>query len=297
MKGGFLKLITPIARIAMRSWIGRNPLVRAAYHSCLQPFLPRIALVSLEVEGVEMKLRVPKQCALFSEVYLARGIHEEQVTLKLKNIIRKGMIVVDIGASLGYYVVFAAKLVGENGKVFAFEPNPLTYKLLQENIALNQLNNVAPIQKAISNGGGTTKLWLAQNIEAGNILRRRNRSESIVVETTSLDEFFEVYGLPSIDILIMDIEGAEVLALQGMNQVMENNAHLQMIMEFHPHRILAAQRSSEELWAALQKNGFWPPCLLNEDGQIIELTTHSDIKKIEGKKHPVHLFIKRELKK
>jgi len=293
MKHRFARFLKPIATTVMRSWVVRFPLARGLYHSCLRPFLPSLALFSPEAEGLKMQLRVSKYDAAFSGL-LFGVLYEEQVTRKLKDIVREGMTVVDVGANFGYHTVFIARLVGEKGKVFAFEPNPFAYNLLQENIKLNQLNNVIPVQKAVSNAVGTTKLWLASNIGASNILSRRDRKNSTDVESTSLDEFFRGDSLPSIDVLKMDIEGAELLALQGMNRIMAKNGNLKMIIEFHPHHILAFGHSPEELWVGLRQNGFWPPFLLSKDGQLIELRTPPDIENVEKERHPIHLFIERK---
>lgn len=90
MKRAFLQFLRPLARTAVRSGAGRFPLVKSVYHSCLRPFLPNVALLSLRIEDIEMQLQVPSHDAAFSELHFAR-VHEEQVSSKLRSIINEGM--------------------------------------------------------------------------------------------------------------------------------------------------------------------------------------------------------------
>ena len=62
----------------------------------------------------------------------------------------QGNFVIDLGANIGYYTCILAKLVGKDGKVFAFEPDPRNLKLLEKNIKVNEYNNVVIVDKAVS---------------------------------------------------------------------------------------------------------------------------------------------------
>ena len=86
------------------------------------------------------------------------GVHEPIATRLLNQQIKSGMRVIEIGANIGYYTLIAANLVGESGKIYAIEPEPANYALLTKNVEVNGYKNVIPIQKAISNEIGTSKL-------------------------------------------------------------------------------------------------------------------------------------------
>jgi len=73
------------------------------------------------------------------------GFFEKYETKLFKKSIKRGMVVLDIGANIGYYTLLAARLVGDEGKVFAFEPDPYNYSLLRKNIEANRYNNVIPM--------------------------------------------------------------------------------------------------------------------------------------------------------
>jgi FkbM family methyltransferase len=80
-----------------------------------------------------------------------------------KGIVKEGMVVVDIGANIGYYTLIAAKLVGKSGIVYVFEPMPSNYECLCKNIEVNGYTNVVLIQKAVSNKYGIAKVWFEKD--------------------------------------------------------------------------------------------------------------------------------------
>ena len=96
--------------------------------------------------------------------------YEEFETEIVKKIIKSGDIVLDIGANIGYYTLIFAKLVGNSGKVFSFEPEPTNYELLQKNIMINEYTNVDFFRKAVSNSNQTTKLFLDEKNKGGHTL-------------------------------------------------------------------------------------------------------------------------------
>ena len=76
------------------------------------------------------------------------------------------MTVVDIGANYGSYTLIASKLVGNDGRVYAFEPEPGNYDILVKNIEMNGYTNVTPIRKAVSNKQGKVRLYVDKIVRA-----------------------------------------------------------------------------------------------------------------------------------
>lgn len=186
------------------------------------------------------------------------GVWEPFETELFKSRLRRGMKVVDIGAFWGYYTLIAAKAVGEEGKVFAFEPEPHNYNLLVKNVEINGYRNVLPIQKAVSNKEGITKLFLMQDNPGGHTIYPYNSSlqrNFIEVETVSLDEFFRG-KTDKIDIIKMDAEGAEFAIFQGMHEMLERSNNLEIFMEFWPEGLRRFGHSPEEFLEELLKYGF-----------------------------------------
>ena len=92
-------------------------------------------------------------------LYLDIQGHDELGTKIVENIIKNGNIVIDVGAHMGYYSLLFAKLVGKNGKIFAFEPDPKNFSRVQKNVKLNNYMNIVLTQKAVSDRTGDEKLF------------------------------------------------------------------------------------------------------------------------------------------
>jgi len=241
--------------------ITKFPLVGSAIYSAFK-FLyehlrPREAVI-VETEGNKMCV-VPGYRSAMTLSLLIHGcyIHEKLRTELFKTQIRQGMTVIDLGADIGYYTLLAAKLVGKNGGVFAFEPAPDNYALLTKNIALNGYKNVVPVQKAVSSENGQLKLFLCdyESMLSNLYTSYDERGKFVMVDTIPLDEFFRDKDLP-IDFIKMDVEGAEMATLEGMTNIIEKNRNLKILVEVHADLLRKAGSSREEFLNKLIGYGF-----------------------------------------
>jgi tRNA G37 N-methylase Trm5 len=87
----------------------------------------------------------------YPPLQMVNGAWERDTVRLFERILRAGDVVVDIGAHVGYFTLIAARSVGPEGRVYAFEPDPENYALLVRNIELNGYQNIMPIQKAVWN--------------------------------------------------------------------------------------------------------------------------------------------------
>lgn len=118
--------------------------------------------------------------------------------------IKAGDTIVDIGAYIGAFSTYAAL---NGAKVYSYEPSPKDYKLLRENIKLNNLKNVKTYKKAVCGDSRRAKLYLNEKIPQLDNMFRKNMGKSIVVECTTLKNIITLTG--PIDLLKIDCEGAE----------------------------------------------------------------------------------------
>jgi FkbM family methyltransferase len=261
---GFEKTSELLQRTAMR----RIPGVGRVHHLLysllngllwLWPGLGRGKKV-LEIQGSKMYIDVhdkdPSMRCTF-RAYALRHIHEEHTTELFKKVIREGDVVVDLGANLGYFTLLAAKLIGKRGRVYSFEPEPRNYHYLLKNIELNGYDNVSAMQKAVSDRSGKVKLYVCaydsghhtinqyEGIKAYNPNFAGDKKDFVEVATVTLDEFFEGMKQP-ISVIKMDVEGAEMLALSGMDRVVRENEDIKMFVEFFPLLIREMGGSPEE---------------------------------------------------
>lgn len=222
---------------------------------------------------------------------LFTGTHEPYTTVLFKQLVRRGMTVIDLGAQIGYFTLLAASLVGEKGRVFAFEPEPRNYALLVKNIEVNAFKNVIPLQKAVSYKTGKVNLFLSKADSSGHSLfkakvarRMETLAESIMVDVVSLDEFFNDNGCP-IDVIKMDVEGAEMTVLLGMAKILEGNDNPKIFTEFNPAALQKSGVPPEEYWNKLMQFGFKFIYLIMEREQKLELVDFEDV--IEYLRTPV----------
>jgi len=238
--------------------IGRPPLVQKIYRFLYCHVIGKSApLPPLLVNVQGHRMYVKATTISFAPSRIRSGFHEKYETELFKGIVKKGMVVVDIGANIGYYTLIAAGLVGENGKVFAFEPEPESYALLVRNIEANGYKNVVPVQKAVSNKVGTTRLFLSPdgNTSWHRIYDAHDGWNFIEIETVTLDEFFKDKE-DRIDVIKMDVEGAEMAVLQGMSQILKRNDNLKIFTEFLPIHLEKFGSSPEGYLSQLIKHGF-----------------------------------------
>ncbi|MHA1492207.1 MAG: FkbM family methyltransferase [Promethearchaeota archaeon] len=170
----------------------------------------------------------------FYLLYLSKGKYETLETDYIKKNVKNGDFVLDIGANIGYFTLILAKLIGKEGKVFAFEPEPNNFSLLSKNVSINGYKNVILINKAVSNKNGKVKLFLnEENIGDHRIFDSNDGRQSIEVETIRLDDYFKNYN-EKIKFIKMDIQGAEMDAIQGMVNLIQKSKELKILSEFYP---------------------------------------------------------------
>lgn len=141
----------------------------------------------------------------------------------VRHFIRPGMKIVDIGANYGLYTLTIAKIIGESGRIWAFEPSEATAACLRASILENKLNNVKLIQCGLSDRLGKAKLFTSQNSELNSLTKGAasdNRHESIALST--LDHCQQQYGWKHIDFIKLDAEGEESNILKKSKQTLSS---------------------------------------------------------------------------
>jgi len=221
-------------------------------------------IIVAEVEGSKMYVNTEDKTMV--PCLLSEGVWEKDKTELFKKNMKPGMTVVDVGAGIGYYTLIAAKLVGNNGIVYAFEPEPCNYELLCRNIKLNGLTNVVTIKKAVSDRKGKACLYFEKDrivnpsLSRENVLTASNREVldggDIEVETINLDEFFnKTVGTNKIDVIKVDSEGAEGLIIDGASEILKNNS-LKIFIEFWPAGLERLGTNPLKMLKKLEDYGF-----------------------------------------
>ena len=167
---------------------------------------------------------------------LALGVYETYQLDVFRSVVQSGMTVLDIGANIGIYTVIAAQKVGESGRVYAFEPEQENFHLLQQNITNNLFLNTEAIQVAVADAHGELTLHVAKSNKGQHSLLSLPDAEGEQrVQTISIDAWAHGKKIPKIDVIKIDIQGAESLAFAGMQETLATRPVL--LMEYEPRFI------------------------------------------------------------
>jgi len=172
------------------------------------------------------------------------------------------MTFVDVGANWGYFTLVAAHLVGVGGRVLSLEPDPRLYNVLSGNVERNCLRHVSAHRVAASDRDGT--LTLAGFDERGGnfglsrvVEEDPDGASRFSVASRSLDALLdEQEGFGRVDVLKMDIEGAEDLALSGMRAGLARGRYRCVLLELHPALLAERGRSVAEVVDLLANAGY-----------------------------------------
>jgi len=150
---------------------------------------------------------------------ILKGNFEIGIKSTLISNLKEGMTVLDIGANIGYYTVLMAYYVGKAGRVIAFEPNPVIFSELNDNVALNGFDNVQTLNIALTDTTGHSKFFFpSEGQEAhGSLMKNRTFTEDSIenVNTDRLDEVLLRLNINKVDLIKIDVEGAELLVIRG----------------------------------------------------------------------------------
>ena len=212
---------------------------------------------------------------------IAYDMFEETELQLFRDAVKPGMTVADIGANIGLYTIVAARLVGESGKVFAYEPEPANFSLLKRNVGANALSNVILSDVAVAEKAGTAALYLdPDNKGSHSFAQSEIARDALTVKTDTLDHLLAGHGSPIIDVIKMDIEGAEELALRGMTSAIARSPRLKIFTEFYPERIDAVSSSAEMFLKHLREKGFSLEVIEEDQHETRTIGNIADIKTI-----------------
>ena len=207
----------------------------------------------------------PMARALYARLYLlGKRLAERRERRFFRQQISPGMVVLDVGANIGFYTSLFADLVGPTGGVHSFEPDPLSFGILKHRTARH--GNVTANQAAVGDRSGSITLFCNRSNRADNRVHAslgEETAETVEVPLTTLDDYCR--DIPRIDAVKMDIQGAEVAALRGFRQTLARTGPRWLLIEFSPEHLRAAGSGPEDFWAILDELGY-QPWGLDEDG-------------------------------
>ena len=179
--------------------------------------IPRNAILPV----MQGKLRGYKWVAGSSSHGCWLGSYEYEMQQLISSVVKPGTVACDIGAHVGFYTLLFSKLVGPEGRVFAFEPFPRNFEFLRTHISINHISNVELLEMAVSSKTGVTHFSPGATSSTGRIAE----DGKLEIQQTSIDDLMDQGRLSAPHYVKIDIEGAEYEALVGAQATLQ---------EYHP---------------------------------------------------------------
>lgn len=227
------KEVTPESMIAMRNLAkqlsvgGRLPWVRSIFRRAFRRATTETRITDFDGDLViDLRLSEHMQRRIFWMDY-----YNQDIIALLKNILRPGMVLIDVGANIGEITLVAAKLVGSTGKVIAFEPMTDIAASLEHNIANNHLHQVEVTRLGLAESESVAVIYSScgqgqprdHHQGLGSLYGGQSPDDLPVesIQLTSLDAYLESNPIRRLDVLKVDIEGAELPCLKGAARTLE----------------------------------------------------------------------------
>ena len=228
--------------------------IQNAYVNRVRKSLPNGQLIK-EIQGSPMVLNLNDH-GISTELFLT-GVHEGNSTNFIRGELKPGMTIVEIGANVGYYTLLESRIIGETGKIIAYEPNPDNFYGLRMNIMLNKLENRTELYPyAVGEKSGVHDFYLADKGNLSSFAVRDDRLchyEKIQVKTVALDDVLH----EKFDYFRMDVEGYEWAILAGMKRILSApDAPYGMFIELHSELLKQFDQSAESLVRLVKGYGY-----------------------------------------
>ncbi len=249
-----------------------------------------IPLLSLSVNGqIFYAHTLDRFIAL---LLLKFGLLEKREIDLFKKTVKKGWTVLDIGANIGYPSLLFSKLVGEGGRVIAFEPDKNNIQMLKKNIEVNNCKNITVVPMAVSDHTGVGTLYISDSHSGDHRIYdlRGEKRKTLKIDTIRLDDYFKSGS--KIDFIQMDVQGAEALVFKGMNRLINENKKISILLEFWPEGLRKIGFSPIGFLKMIEQMGF-QLAYINENNGAISIISIKECMEMCRGSYDISLFLRR----
>ena len=202
------------------------------HHDKIQGYIPDKYFVC-STPGGKIYLNLKESPMMLERCF---GFYEPEKTRAVQSFLEPGDTFVDVGGNKGDFAFLAAKVVGKNGRVVCVEPEPTNFGWIRRSAELNGYTNIDFCNLALSNKDGESLLHLGSKSGFHTLLSGAPDREhgSIEVKTRTLDGLLQELRINSLNVLKIDVEGAELQVLQGAAQTIRANSSIIVLLDLHP---------------------------------------------------------------
>lgn len=228
-------------RACLRKWGLKHCLPLYNFYSeCVRRTLPDRAMIC-EGPGFKIHIKSPREDVIDRALYRT-GIWEPEMTAMAIEKIQPGWHILDVGAHIGYYSLLFGKQCGPQGMVASFEPTLRVFNALNANIELNGIKNIRTFHLALSDRRGHVVM---KQENRGMMLTDEEGDAESTTEMIPFDEFWPTLDWPKVDLVKIDVEGAELGVLTGMENMLQKY-HPHLFVEIHPLHLKKCFHSSAD---------------------------------------------------
>ena len=250
-----LRVAAGAARILpapVKRWLYRVPvlskLVRRSLNAAAPKGMSEVEIAAGILRGMRMTLDLQTE----KDYWL--GTYEPDLQEAAQQFIQPGMTVYDVGANIGYISLIAARLTGDSGRVYSFEALPKNIERLKGNVQLNHLEGrVRVIHAAVTDSTGEAVFLAHESGAMGKALGSAGRETQYAAElrvpAVALDDFVYKEGNLPPQVVKLDIEGGEGMALRGIRRILKE-VHPILMIELH------GQEAARQVWEILDGAGY-----------------------------------------
>ena len=205
------------------------------------------------------------------------GVYEKAETKFFQTACQPGMTFLDVGANIGYYTALATHEVGPTGKIIALEPDPESFKYLEQTIAANAAENVLAFPVAASDAPATLPLFISRDNRGDNRLYSPGESRpQVEVDAVVTDALLAENKIGTVNLIKIDVQGYEPKVIAGLRATITRSPKLTLLTEFWPKGIHDAGGDPQEFLNTLRDLGLTLH-ELKADGKLTELKNDAEL--------------------
>ncbi len=243
-------------------YLNRFPINRGKY--LIASILTRIfgSFIVNTKEGLAIDIYLTSQ---MDTSYFNIDFKKNNLILAEINTLKEGQNFLDVGANIGYYSLFASKIIGNAGRVYSFEPSNREFRRLLKNIELNNCTNIIPLNIALSDLDSEIKFSIAKGHTGLNSMIIADKSvvkSPQIIRSMRLDSIFNSEN-KKFHLIKIDVEGAELLVLKGMANLLQEHLIQKLVVEITPRFFKVFDYEKVDIYNFL--SGFGYTSIVNSD--------------------------------